>query len=248
MVSRLKRLCGILGAVALVLACVDTGLGQEKESRGAKGAKSKTEAADEASDAKDDAKESKKADKEKADKDSQEKEGESAFGGARKKTASRSSAKPSTKNNSKGGLSKAERAQERFKENLERELKKRLKKDDGYYVVAVKEVRFERAEDVNPQAAAQNRYWPRSETEVLVLDGRDKTLEYLVGYMSEYPPPAPTRNSRTARSKSKSTEPESAPDPQRSYSIEGWSKDKNEAFDLQQRLVAAIEQQKNRGQ
>lgn len=142
------------------------------------------------------------------------------FGSARK-APSRSSLKRDSKGDNK---SEAKSPEDRERAKLAKILEKRLGcKEEGYFVFQLTERKVkerdpdEEWEEEPPVASNQRGRRPPpfelvETSEFHVIDGRDKAVEFLVDYLSEYPPP--DKKSRTRRSKDAPLE---LPPPQRDF-------------------------------
>jgi hypothetical protein len=164
---------------------------------------------------------------------------DSGFGSARKKPkesdSKASKAKPG---------SKEERAIQKYKDDLTKRLEKQLKKGMSFYVVAVQEIAFEKAEgDVAPPPNVRvlpGGYYPGKPTiEVQVLEGREMALDYLVDYLTKYPPQQRPRSSKARRGEQ--AEPPGLPDPIRELLAADGFKEKEAAFKAQEQIQERID-------
>lgn len=158
------------------------------------------------------------------------------FGSKSKKSSKRTSGKGPSK--ATASLTKDELAEKRYRDSLEKSLKKQLKKDDGYYVVLTEETVFRKfdpaAPPANPKSVLPGGYVPDTTIEIQVLEGRETTMDFLLDYMSKFPPAA--SRSRSSRKGNKAAEQDSAPETKRDYRVDNWFKNKDDAFTRQQQL------------
>lgn len=142
--------------------------------------------------------------------DEKKEKDEEEFGGSRKEK-SKASPKASPKTSSKSAADRKATTKEVTKDKeklkLERLVERQLgRKEEGYFVFQVKEQKVVEAEAATEEQRAQagaNRspFVPVEEVEFHVVEGRQAAVDFIVDYLSKYPPPEkkPSRSKRPAK-------------------------------------------------
>lgn len=174
-----------------------------------------------------------KAEKEDDEKGEDKKGNASKFGSDRKKEE-----KPDRP-------SKEERAKQKAVKSLERKLGRN---EEGYFLIRLDEQKLEQQPADPNYPNARPRYMPVVTTKFLVLEGREKTAEFLYDYMSEFAPDPKEKVRRSRRDKELEGEDSTPqlPPPKRSYAAIGWFETNEQASFAEQRAKELLEAQKAR--
>lgn len=226
-----RAACSWVALLTFVLAVPWSALGQDRP----KGKKKSDEPAAESKDPG-------AAEKPKA----KEKDDAGEFGSARKKGKDA---------DDKGGKakpgSKEDRAVQKYKDDLTKKLDKQLKKGMNFFVVAVQETAFEKweaggAPPANARVLPGGYVAGTPTVEVQVLEGREMALDYLVDYLSKYPPAQQRARSSKPR-RGEPAEPPGPPDPHREVLRADGFKEKDQAFARQEQIQQQIDAAAERG-